>query len=211
MHLPATKNQGFTLIEILVAMGIFAIMATIAYGGLHEILNTSKRLEEQATRMGEVQKAFLLIERDLQQVLSRSVRDAYGTVKPAFLREEGLVLMEFSRAGWSNPLDRPRSNLQRIQYTLDEDHQLIRHVWWVLDQAQDSVPYEQPIMKSVTSVEIRILDWKDQWTTDWPTSTMNLEGQALPKLIPKAVEITVETEDMGKIRRLIPLPRGVTS
>ena len=79
------------------------------------------------------------MQRDIEQVVPRTVRDEYGDAQSPLVGGEDLQL---TRAGWRNPGGRQRSTLQRVGYALEEQ-QLVRYCWSVLDRAQDSEPLEQ--------------------------------------------------------------------
>ena len=147
MRRVATRSglRGFTLLEMLVALAIFGLLAVMSYGGLASVLEQQFRTEAEAERLAALQKAYLIMQRDIEQVVARPVRDGFGDEQPPLAGDQAL---EFTRGGWSNPLGRPRSNLQRVAYAWD-DRQLRRYVWQVLDRAQDSQPLGQLLLENV--------------------------------------------------------------
>ena len=78
---------------------------------------------------------------------------------------EGAI--EFSRTGWRNPLNLPRSEVQRVGYLL-QDNKLLRAYWPVLDRAQDSEPAYQTLLENVERVEFYALDSAGNEHTFWP-------------------------------------------
>ena len=77
------KQQGFTLLELLIASIIFAIMAIMAYGGLANVMDNSRASEQALTRLQQVQQSIAVISRDFTQILPRAIRDEYGNVHQA--------------------------------------------------------------------------------------------------------------------------------
>ena len=195
--------HGFTLLELLVALAIFSVVAVLAYGGLGTVLEQQGLTEENAERLGVLQKTYLIIERDIEQAVPRPVRDQFGDVQTLLVG--GAAGLEFTRGGWPNPLGHPRSSLQRIGYSL-EDQELVRHSWLVLDRAQDSEALHQTLAGDITRFELRYLDGQDSWREQWPgeDATGNSETPALE--LPRAVEVTLEHEYFGEIRWLFRLP-----
>lgn len=211
-------QRGFTLLELMVAIAIFAVISVIAYSGLNNILATQHALEKQSDRIGRLQKAFMIIARDLEQVVDREALDGFGSPQAAMFTEQyGDKLLAFTRNGWNNPFPvaaRPRSNLQRVVYSLKEQR-LIRSHYDVLDQAPDSVQYDSPLLEKVTSVKVRFLQVivdrrgakEDKWHDKWPLD--EIERADTPHL-PNAVEITIDLEDSGEIQRLFALPGAMS-
>jgi len=194
-------SRGFTLIELLVALLIFAIFAAIAYGGLDQVLTAKARTTREAERLSDLQTAYIWIARDIEQVVDRPIRDAYGDPAEALIG--GGTSLELTRAGWRNPAGLTRSHLQRVAYTL-EDGQLQRRYWRILDRAPDSEAHETMLLEGVQEMELRFLDDQGQWQPAWPVT--NAAGNVVP--MPRAVELSLEIEGWGRITRLFRVPDG---
>lgn len=203
-------NRGFTLLELLVALSIFALVGVAAYNGLYAVLNARADTDRQAQRLAELQTALMLVGRDIEQTLARGIRNEYGD--PQLPLQGGAKdgpLFEFTRTGWRNPTRLPRSNMQRIAYRIDKDN-LVRMSWRVLDRAQDSLPQEAPILGGVREAQVRFLDEKLEWHAEWPPANLATQlssgsapanqGQQLQ--LPRAVELVLELKDFGRITRL---------
>ena len=181
---------------------MFALLSAMAYGGLRSVLDADHATAVQAEELGRLQQAMKLITRDIGQIVERSIRDGFGDPQPALdgTQEQRL---ELTRAGWSNPTKRRRSNLQRVAYR-QEGTTLMREIWLVLDRAQDSEPYRTELLEGVRSVRFRYLDREREWRASWPPQLEQLESPPLPL----AVELTLELEKWGTITRLVPLSGG---
>lgn len=192
-------NRGFTLIELLVAIAIFSVLAVMAYGGLDTVLQTRNETDEAAARLYQVQKAFLWLKRDAEQALTRSIRGEYGERQAAFnAAEQGSYRLELTRGGYPNPAQFPRSSLQRVAYSLDNET-LLRLNWTHLDRAQDAQPYATKLLDKVKSIRFRFLDLDKQWHSNWPP--INTEAGAADQ-IPLTMEVTIELNDWGRLSRL---------
>lgn len=196
------RVRGFTLLEVLIAVAVFAVVGVMAYGGLQAVLAQQAIARDNADRFRELQFAVQQVSRDLLQLNPRPVREPLGDGYRAALYSDprGEVLLEFTRGGWTNPLGQPRAAVQRVSYVLEEDLLLRRH-WFVPDQTLGAEPVEREVLDGVRDVRLRFLS-PGGWSEEWPAGGVGAD----PSLRPLAVEITLELEDWGEIRRLLEVP-----
>lgn len=171
----------------------------MAYGGLQTVITTKQSTEKAADRISQLQLVMLRVSNDLRQAVTRRIRDEYGDFLPAMqLSQDGDEIMSWTRAGYRNPAQLKRSNVQRVAYKLDKK-KLMRITWLVLDRAEDSEMMEIEVLNDVESMEWRFLNNSEEWVSDWPEAG----AQAGLNPLPTAVEFIIELKDFGKIRRLI--------
>lgn len=188
--------HGFTLLELIVVLGIFGVLSVMAYGGLNSVLQQRAGVQKALDRTVAMQKAYLRLRNDFQQLRDRPARNGFGEKDPALmLTSDGRV--EFTRGGWRNPLSQPRSSLERVSYRLDEKNRLLRESWRVLDRAQDSALVEIPVLEDVEDIEWRFLDDKLEWKSAWPAPGSAAGASAIP---PRAVELILQTKDWGELK-----------
>lgn len=200
----ARSGCGFTLLELVIAIAIFSLVSVMAYTGLYSAQMTSQRVEEAGDRLSALQVAFSLMARDIQQSVNRPVRDAFGEMQLAFMGARTGVgaMLEFTRTGLRNPAGFARSSLQRVAYAVEED-ELLRLTWPSLDRGYGVEPVRTPILTGVKQVELRFMDVDRNWVDQWPPVTLTNTADSL---LPVAVEVTVETEDLGTLVRLFRVP-----
>lgn len=203
-YLSKQNIHGFTLLELLVAVAVFAILSAMAYGGLRNVIDNSMHTETSMQRLQQVQLAMVSISRDFTQLSQRNIRDEYGNTNNYILTGEGTdVFIEFSRGGRRNPAELLRSHLQRVAYKI-EDNTLSRLHWPHLDRTQEMEPYESILLEDVENANIRFLDSNNEWHNEWPP--LDATGQADGStVVLTAIEFSLELQDWGELVRLFPV------
>jgi general secretion pathway protein J len=206
------RTRGFTLIEVVIAMFIAAIMFAIGYGAINQALRDRDSLNVSQDRVTEIQRGMRVIAQDFAQVVARAARDTSGTgqLMPAmFANGSNDSIVTFTRSGWSNPAGIQRPAEQRVRYRFI-DGSLVREHWLAVDPALNTEPRQRTLLTRVTAVEIRFLDpVSRQWRTDWQA---NASGATAPNTVsqlltrPIAIEFTVVFEDWGRVVRLFEVP-----
>ncbi|MDO9452383.1 MAG: type II secretion system minor pseudopilin GspJ [Stagnimonas sp.] len=193
-------TRGFTLLELIVVLAVFGLFAAMAYGGLNYVLTTRKTLEVQMDRTAEWQKAFQRVRNDLELATPRAARNGFGQVEAAFLFEQFGARIEFTRSGWRNPLSQPRASLERVVYRFDDrNREFLRETWRVLDRAEDNEPVKLVLLSKIDDVRWRFMDSSRQWQERWPPQSAGATTSSNNLLIPKAIELTLESKDFGEI------------
>lgn len=183
------RQNGFTLMEVLVAISIFALIGIASYRVLSSVMQTDQRVAARVEKMRAVNRAFWLLQQDAEQLINRNVRDSSGVIAATdnyLLVQNGSEMpLQFTRGGRSNPLGLSRSSMQRVAYAIDhhpdyeksdsphyhEEHKyLLRYTWPILDGAGDkSKAQVQIVLPDIESVAIAVLT-KQGPQESWPAS-----------------------------------------
>jgi general secretion pathway protein J len=83
--------RGFTLIEILVALAVFSVLAIIAYQGVARMATVKQTLDADNRKWRELTTTLARLEEDLSQVADRPYRDEGGTTQPGFRGSAGAL------------------------------------------------------------------------------------------------------------------------
>jgi len=196
------RSRGFTLLEVLVAIGIFALVSAIAYGSLIHVMDDRTHLDAEQEFWRQLSLTFTRMEDDFSQARDRPVRDPIGlpAPQPAFrgqptdTRATGAPSVEFTRGGVLTLGAGTRSDLQRIGYRL-VDGTLKRLVWPVLDPGPQTEPLELTLLNNVESFRVRFFSKSGAWLDLWPP-----EGGNEP--LPRGVEVTLTLKGRGEFKRL---------
>lgn len=197
------RAAGFTLIEVLVAVGIFSIMALMAYGALGQSLSNADMLTERMQRLQAIQRTMQYLSADLMQAAPRPVRNELGDAQqPAVLSSlAGDFALELTHGGWGNPVGLPRGTLQRSAYRI-EDGELVRYYWTVLDRTYANTPVVAVLLDEVDSLVFRFYDDNGDASDVWPPQN-SAGGVGNVRARPRAVEIILSLPDEGEITRLL--------
>lgn len=195
---PMLRNKkGFTLLEVLIAIAIFAILSLAAYEVLHGVLRSSEISKQHSESLTELQRAMMIIEQDFSQITYRISRDENVEEEELKALSVGASMfdsedqgIEFIRLGWSNPFDLlPRSELLRVRYRLKEG-QLQRLYFLYPDIQAGEEPQMQVLLNDIEKLSFRFWDgdWKDTWVGS--------------ESLPEGVEINFSSKQYSEIRRV---------
>lgn len=198
-------QRGFTLLEVLVAMAVFAIMSVVAYGGLRAVLTADQVTQAHAQRLADLQVTLSVLERDLAQVIEVAVRDEYGDrLPPLRLRAGGdAKMLELVRAGAGGD-----QRLRRTAWAIT-DRGLERQLWPGVDIVDAETARVQPFGELVAEDELLGIESGFalvvrteaglERVDSWPPADADPASVELPM----AVEIVLELPEYGIIRRMM--------
>lgn len=172
------RQGGFTLVEMLVALSIFALLAAAGVGILRSSVDTQAAVDARLGEIGSVGRLHALLESDLGQAIDRPSRSAAGE-RPAF--DGSAAGMQLVRAGWTNLDGAARSDLQRVEWRLSGGA-LTRTGFARLDGGDEGAP-AAAILRGVRSIGFRYRSADGSWSTAFRSSP--------EQPLPAAVELTV--------------------
>lgn len=183
-------QRGLSLVELLIALGIFAAVSAAAIGLMALAASGEARVAQVSKELASLERARGLIRMDMMQVIDRPYREPFeveatptfaGGVRGASLFEEQdgeRVLVAFVRQGWVNPGGaQPRSSLQRVAYIATDDT-LIRRVRPYLDATPETPLRDQVLFENVEGIDLSFLGVQD-WEEDW----ISVERRVAPRAI----------------------------
>ncbi|MFH4543118.1 type II secretion system minor pseudopilin GspJ [Vibrio alginolyticus] len=200
------RVKGFTLIEVLVSIAIFASLSVAAYQVVSQVQRSNALSQERTQRLNEIQRAMVMMDNDFRQMAMRQTRT--NGEEPAsrlifwsdYLLDSDTKGLMFARLGWHNPQQQfPRGEVTKVGYRLKEE--TLQRVWW---RYPDTPVGQQgtvtPLLTQVESFDMRFYDGK-QWKKEW----------AEEKALPKAASVVLTLKDYGEITRTYLTPDGTLS
>lgn len=224
----APAQQGFTLLEMVIAIALSALVAALAYQSFDGASRNADRTREVLSSINKLDKTWQLIGQDMRNIvpLNPTIPSPQLKFEAASLKTTGKdsfqVIMIFARRGWVNPLGRLRSDLQQVNYRIAEG-KLWRDYLPERNMPLESVDFErdslhQLLLDNVVDVQLRFLsdarikadgksvlegsEYSKSWDTIWPP--VNGAGASA---MPLALEITIDIEGAGRSVRLFELPQ----
>jgi len=194
-----TRNTGFTLIEVMVAVGIFAVIASIVGPALFQFLDIRERAGAKQEQLESLQKTFLFLANDLRYATNRLGKDEFGDAADATLVVNDDALLELTTAY-------PDLNLgglavpRRVSWQLD-DGVLQRLQSPVMDPDSDTRQLKQLLLNNVRDVEIElsaIEDGRDNTSKRWEEQTR----------LPDKITFTITLENKTEYQRVFTMLGG---
>ena len=193
---PARK--GFALMELLIALAIFAVIGAIAYRSLVAVSRTREVIGTETQRLSQMQFAIAMLERDLRQATARSVRGEYGERLPALAGARERV--ELTCYAFASPYGEARAQLARVAYVRG-DEGLARAAYATLDRAPSTRATQRVLASGVEAMRLRYFDGAGRWLDEWPPQPQRDNAERLPR----AIEVSLTFERLGTIRRVVDL------
>ena len=195
------NTRGFTLIEVLIALSVFAILASITSTAMYQAFNTREHITNQSDRLNTLQMAILLIKRDTQQIVDRSVLGNEWHTFPPFIGQSHYI--EFTRGGVASPMGIEQGKtLQRVAF-LCKNTQLYRRSWQTLDGPNRNQYQDKLLLDHVTQCQFGFVAHNKQILPDWKAFALQQNQQQETR--PLAIQLTLKLRDWGKMSMLLRL------
>ncbi|MDO6678704.1 type II secretion system minor pseudopilin GspJ [Shewanella sp. 4_MG-2023] len=201
-HSDNHRQAGFTLLEMMIAIGIFAMIGLASNSVLSTVMKNDEATKEFSIRLKALQQGFGIIERDLGQMVARTQRGLDGErTTTVFQTGDNMLDSEtealvFFRLGWLNPDGMlPRGSLQSVSYVVQEGR-LERWYYPYPEPEIGAEPLKSLIIKDVISIEYSFFVG-DKW-----------ERKVDASQLPLGIAMKLEIEGLGIIERRFLLPKG---
>ena len=192
------NQRGFTLIEIMIALFIFAIISVIISYGLHNVLAAKQKISQTEQRLNQLQFTVILMQQDISQLVDYLSANSHNTAST----NGNNTHFQFVTTDNENPLGlEQRSNLMQVTYRW-KNHQLIRIIAFNFDTNNKPHTVSRVLLPNVTQFKFRYLS-KTGFIDTWPPPNQ------LSMAPPQAVQVTFTIPGWGTMSQLFRI-RGTT-
>lgn len=205
------RQRGFTLMEVMVALFIMAMVALLAAQAFNTASSGAAATREAMDRLAAIDRTLVMIEADLRNAIPKVLRARLGeSLPPVYVTQSDDYWLTVMRGGMANPLFQRRTEEVRVGYRYI-DETIWRDTWYNPTELEQEDARQMKLLEGVTFLQVRVLPptasslAAGPWLDAWPANSGN---SANPEL-PLAIEITLTLEDMGEIRRIFMLLPGV--
>lgn len=205
------KQTGFSLIELLLAIALFAVISLLSYHALSSLLQLEQALNQHDRQWQSVMLLFDTFEQDVRSAVPRSMRISIGQSQQAWLAKTSLserndAQLQFCRMppiarGASFSTVANASIIRRVGYRFSLG-KIERLTWPLLDgisQAGTMLPERLALLENVRRMQLRYLSANPaQWHDRWPLPQQD-------EILPRAVELRVTLDSGQIVHRLVSL------
>ncbi|WP_159516021.1 type II secretion system minor pseudopilin GspJ [Acinetobacter sp. 18QD2AZ41W] len=181
------KPKGFTLVELLVAIAIFAVLSALGWKVFDYIVKTKDQNAVHEQRLGQLQETYQQILRDTVQAVPLTA-NINSDIQPALVLQNGRF--NFSKTGVTDPLEEGISPDERIEYQYRADEKkLYRLKYRNLNQTGRDQPESSILLSDVEQFQVVVLNPNE--LTQWPDSSMDLNQLEQKQRLPKGIKINL--------------------
>jgi general secretion pathway protein J len=198
-----SKTKGFTLIEVLVSIAIFATLSVAAYQVVNQVQRSNEVSTERSARLNALQRSLVILDNDFRQMAQRQFRtngeeaSSKLILMQEYLLDSDTIGVMFTRLGWHNPQQQfPRGEVTKVGYRTKEE--TLERVWWRYpDTPTGQEGVVTPLLEGIEAFNLEFYNgssWLKEWQTD--------------RALPKAVKLKLTLKDYGEIERIYLTPSG---
>src|SRR6185436_6035571 len=196
------SQSGFTLLEMILAMGMISMLAVSLYGTLRVAFKAKESATAGIAPMRSASVALDLMGQDLESALPPT-----GLLAGAFLAQHlgdtqnSQDTIEFYAIGTSDSLDPPNSAAFRkidigvVPSPNGKGYVLLRRITSNLLSPQEVTPDEEILCRNVRSFALRYYDGQT-WYEDWDSTQM---GDILPVAVQVDLQIQTGTDSQAPL------------
>jgi general secretion pathway protein J len=189
--------KGFTLIEVMVAIAVFATLSFSAYQVVNQVQRSNELSLEKSERIKQLQRSLVFLDNDFRQIVARPFRTNGEKVSDKLLSADEYLLdsesqgILFVRLGWKNPQQAfPRGEITKVGYRLVEN--TIERLWWRYpDTPVGQKPVVTPLIDGIEALKFEFYDGK-KWVKIWDVKNQ----------LPKATKVIITFKDYGDVERI---------
>ena len=187
-----STKKGFTLVELLVAIAIFAVLSALGWKVFDYLAKVKDRNAMHEANLEQLQESYQQILRDTMQAVPLTA-NIKGQQQPALVLQNGRF--NFSKTGVTDPLQQGISPHERVEYQYRADEKkLYRLKYRNLHQTGNDQPESSVMLDEVEAFEIMVLNPNE--LSSWPESSVDSQQTEQLRLLPKGIKINLTVRDV---------------
>ncbi|OBU16030.1 type II secretion system protein GspJ [Photobacterium aquimaris] len=195
------QQQGFTLLEVLVAIAVFAMLSLSANQVITNVMRSDAQSKDHNQRLQAIQRTMIMMDNDFRQIVARKFR--VDAEKPTdkilqageYLLDSSSEGITFVRGGWQNPQSMfPRGDITRVGYRIIDDN--LERVWFRYpDTVVGAKPLVRVLLTGVSDLKFEFY-YDKQWHKKWNKADS----------LPAGIKVIMTLKKLGEIERIYLLP-----
>ena len=217
---PTAPAAGFTMIELLLSVSIFSVIAIAGTYVLRQAIAGSEQQIAVVNSASELQQALWLISQDLYNIIDREAKVGDKTEMPLHTKQEGEqsalgdkyeILVNLTRLSWIDRRYKHTSQLLRVAYALRRDDEsglkeLVRLHWPYVDRTATQKPFERVLINRVREAEVTFYSEGAKGLRKWPLEKPDPEAgikEDAPPRFPDGLHLELDIDDFGTFEKII--------
>lgn len=187
------RASGFTLVELLVAIAIFAVLSALGWKVFDYLIKVKERNTQHEMNLGQLQEAYQQILRDTVQAVPLTA-NMNNDIQPALVLQNGRF--NFSKTGVTDPLQQGIAPDERVEYQYRADEKkLYRLKYHNLNSSGRDQPESSVLLSDVDQFEIIVLNPNE--SNSWPDAQVDLNDVTQKQILPKGIKIKLLVKDVA--------------
>lgn len=187
------KRAGFTLVELLVAIAIFAVLSALGWKVFDYLIKVKERNAQHEQKLASLQQAYQQILKDTIQIAPLT-SNLNGEVQPALILQNGRF--SFSKVGGTDPLLQGIPPEERVEYQYQADTQTLNRVRTRgLNVASQTQPESSVLLENVEQFQVVVLNPNE--ASVWPEMSGQSDETLIKKRLPKGIKINLRVNGVA--------------
>ena len=181
------RIKAFTLVELLVAIAIFAVLSALGWKTFDYLSKVKDRNIVKEEQLEELQFAYQQVLKDSIQIVPVN-SNINLQIEPALSLQNGRIT--FNKIGVTDPLLQGTPPTERVEYRYDESAKIVYRLRYKnINQNANAQPESSILLNNVEAFQVTVL--KPEELSQWPEQVLsdNEKNTTKLRLLPRGMKI----------------------